>query len=188
MMIHLLKRFLACLLLLSLTRGQGQGDSFESYDWRGVGPLKDWPKYSSLTPYGSRKPATGNYPVLDEVKKYPDDTSAYLGDSSYSTDFKSQPYKYIDNSAEYQSVSYGDDGRGLDDNFNITIERLGGFGGSGDTRGYGAYDDSKSYQELHPDEPKRDADFPELMRIGRRHRNRYRNQDPLLVRPVPHPL
>lgn len=120
---------------------------------------------------------------------YPDSSVPYLNgpysDESYSADFpKSQPYQYPPDSGSYENYGY------RDQNFNITMEKYGGFGGTGDTRGYGAYDYPKKVQEDVPqhlhDDPAIRTDFPDLLRVGRS--RIFHRRQPMPIHPLPPPL
>ncbi|KAF8787118.1 hypothetical protein HNY73_008746 [Argiope bruennichi] len=84
----------------------------------------------------------------------------------------------------------------------MTTVRIGGFAGSGDTRGYGAYDFPKNNhpEPLDHPEPEPYDDIPDiplrrpymhrelkdLLRINRNHHSRH--PDPMLIHPLPPPL
>lgn len=197
--------WLAFLLLLGLSWGQNK--PYQAFDWRPMLP----PKQTSLHPYQEDTTQTsydtryfhtnpapyhgspGYYP--DSPKSYDNSDSGHYPVDSYSSDYqKSQPYQnvpyqYPDNSGSYEQYT-------KDDNFNITVERYGGFGGSGDTRGFGAYDYPKKVQdvpqELHEgsygvNHHKIDTEFPDLLRVGAG-RSIYHRRNPMHVHPLPPPL
>lgn len=208
--------WLAFLLLLGLSWGQNR--RYDTFDWRPVErprqasrsqqPYRD--DTHTTTSYDSRYFETNPDPYLGSTgyfqgsssKPYDNsgpghyqdnmDPGSYSSvDSSYSSDFpKVQPYQYPDDSGSYEQ--YGAYGV-KDDNFNITMERYGGFGGTGDTRGYGAYDYPKKVQEvpqdLHEEQynPRVETEYPDLLRIGRS-RSAYNTRTSTRVHPLPPPL
>lgn len=128
----------------------------------------------------------------DNSRPYDTDSGAYSADS-YSEDYPKSPipyqkYQYPDDSGSYENYGYT-----KDDNFNITIERYGGFGGTGDTRGFGAYDYPKKVnhdvpQDIHDDEPRIRTEFPDLLRLGRTRTVYHHRRNPMHVHPLPPPL
>ena len=177
------------------------GQSKQYFEWKPVKttrhasvlPLKsDVVTSSSSSSYGGyygdlsgpyRGPTTGYYP--DSSMPY---NGPYSDDSSYSVDYpKSQQYQY----PPPDSGSYENYGYVRDDNFNITVEKYGGFGGTGDTRGFGAYDyPKKTVQNDVPQHLQEDhkigTEFPDLLRLGKA--RIYHRRLPLPVHPLPPPL
>ncbi|GIY65839.1 uncharacterized protein CDAR_51771 [Caerostris darwini] len=177
------------LLLLSIVHGQEA--EVKIYDWRlPGGQIQEWPRGRPLA-YQNHAPKE-SYPVKEDLRQYPNDPSPYV-DSSYSGEYQNLPYQSISTSYD----SYGN--APYQEEFNMTKERIGGFAGSGDTRGYGAYDFPKNHhpesvehleiepfsghEDLHP--PLR-HELSDLLRIGRNHHTR--NPDPMLIHPLPPPL
>ncbi|GFT52057.1 uncharacterized protein NPIL_432441 [Nephila pilipes] len=189
------------LLLLSFV--QAQTTHYKSYDWRTSGNLQEWPKLDSLVPY-QRPVASQNYPGPRDSTQYHRQPVPYVDssiDNSYSSEYQKLPY--VDQSLP----SYEQYGHLRDDDFNMTKERIGGFAGTGDTRGYGAYDFPKNnhpehgHEQVEHEEPESISEYShlhsrhgaqseisDLLRIGRNVRSRYPNPDPMLIHPLQPPL
>ncbi|GFT58522.1 uncharacterized protein TNCV_1250061 [Trichonephila clavipes] len=175
-----------CLLLCL---AQGQVTHYKSYDWRTSGNLQEWPKLDSLAPYQSQGPRQ-SYPATGHSGEYHNQPSPYVDssiDSSYSSEYQKLPY--VD-----QSLSSYEQYGNVRDDFNMTKERIGGFAGTGDTRGYGAYDFPKNnhpepVEHGHPESISEysnihSGELSDLLRIGRNVRSRYPNPDPMLIHPL----
>lgn len=151
-----LKTWFGFVLLLVLVYGQNNNLK----NWPNYERTNEWPSYSSLISdaYQSTSGASslsGNYP-----------------DSSIPSNYRQYPgFDY--ESSEFNLEDYG---KSQNDNFNISLERIGGFGGSGDTRGYGAYEYPK--EDYH--RQKSPIPYPELLPTGR---ELHQENDHLFIRP-----
>lgn len=176
------------------------GQSKQYFEWKPVKTTRhaavvphknDATTSSSSSSYGSLFYGDLSSPYRGPTVYYPDTSVPYVNgpsyadDSSYSADYpKSQQYQYPPDSGSYENYGYV-----RDDNFNITIEKYGGFGGTGDTRGFGAYDYPKKTvqndveQHLQEDHKLR-TEFPDLLRLGKA--RLYHRRHP--VHPLPPPL
>ncbi|GBN23425.1 hypothetical protein AVEN_205524-1 [Araneus ventricosus] len=184
-----LKILVPFFLLLALVRSQTH--QHRSYDWRTSGRIQEWPKFSSLSSF-EHQAATESYPVKEDFRRYPE-PSPFL-DSSFSSDFQNVPY--VDQSISVSYDSYGEEPR---QQLNMTTARIGGFAGSGDTRGYGAYDFPKNhhpepldhpepepYDEIPSGHPHMHRELSDLLRINRNHHSGH--PDPMFMHPLPPPL
>ncbi|KAG8179307.1 hypothetical protein JTE90_024152 [Oedothorax gibbosus] len=164
-----------------------------SYDWRTRGgALSGWPDPSSLRPYSGPEPSSLHYPE-DVVASYGDDSASYS--QEYQPPFAAEPPQSL---SSYESYH---DSREQD--FNMTIAKFGGFGGTGDTKGFGAYDfphHANPPQEIepfdHPELPQPavhqtrplhdvDPEIEDLMRISKqRSRGFHLSRDPILMHPL----
>lgn len=183
------------LLLLGLAAAQNKN----YFEWT---PVKITRHPSSLVPqsdgsttssYDSRYYDT-SAPYHGSTGFYPDSSMPYINDDSYqdsySPDFpKAQAYPYPDDVGSFENYGYAPVIR--DENFNVTVEKYGGFGGTGDTRGYGAYDYPKKVhqdvpQDLHETHKFGGNDFSDLLRLGRS--KTFRRRNPGQAHPLPPPL
>ncbi|XP_071038182.1 uncharacterized protein [Parasteatoda tepidariorum] len=181
--------------LIFLTLTASQKASHKSYDWRSSsGSLEDWPKISSLIPYSGGH-ATESYPNMDDSESMQFDSrynqydmKPYM-DSFFHSEEQNSPYKYLSDPLDSSYSVHHDDSP-----MNITKARIGGFAGSGDTLGFGAYEHpvkSRKEEEFFPEMPKLDAEFfPEMFKFSRRkHRMpSHHAHDPMLIHPIPPPL
>ncbi|XP_054707702.1 uncharacterized protein LOC129217430 [Uloborus diversus] len=166
------------LLFLSvLVSIYGQGNEYQSYDWRPLQRIRSYPSYPSEPGYASQ-------PAIPSQRENPR-LSSYQVDQ-YPVGYQNS-YGYGDNSAFYEDL-YNYNPIPKKENFNITVEKYGGFGGTGDTRGFGAYESPKDnqYEEESPKPAVPDV-YSELLNLGSS-RSRFHRHRPLLRRPLPPPL